>query len=271
MNACIDAHSERFNSCVMGMTDGNVYIWDTNRRECSVTFENAHSDTILDARLLFGKVESGDVLVLSGSKDGIVKLWNADSGQLIHQYELKVPRSKRCRTIWFPRPALSAPRGFFQQELERYFFASYDNLVNQFDVDTGKVISTFGEEAGPTVGDTAGWVSAIHAVSPSLIVTAGSSKDVSLWDVRSPPQQPVSKIEGQHTSWIRCLQVHGWNHCLATGSTDKMLRIFDLRNQSILVNSFGPLTGRVNALQMDFDKIVRPSCPCKFHIFLLFP
>jgi WD40 repeat protein len=272
MFSTVDPFTREINCCALGMTDGNVYIWDTRRKECSVTFENAHQDGILDVRLL-NRTNANSYDVISGSKDGIIKIWNIDSGDLIQQYNLPVPKSRRVRGMLFPRAGLSQPAHFFQSAMEHSCFVSYDHLINHIDLETGKTYSVFGEASD----DGPGWVTCFSCVSPSLLATAGSSRKVSLWDLRTP-DKPVSTISDQHKEWIRCLQLHGWNHSLATGCSDAMVRIFDLRKQSVLVSSFGPHAGskqrpgRVNSLQMDFDKIVRVTeplhCHIRSHIFL---
>lgn len=259
MHACVDPYSREFNSCVLGMTDGNVYVWNTRTRECSVTFENAHNDGILDARLLQVS-DANSVDVLSGSKDGVVKLWNADSGKVIRQYNLPVPKARRCRAIFFPRILPGQLPHFFDASIERTFFFALDHMIYHHDVETAHQYSVFGEDSA----EEPGWVTCFASVSPTLLATGGSAKRVCLWDVRAP-SKPVSKICDQHKEWVRCMQVQGWNHALATGCSDAVVRIFDLRKEGVVVSMYGPHAGskqhpaRVNAIQMDFDKVVRLS------------
>ncbi|KFH01363.1 RbAp48 [Toxoplasma gondii VAND] len=69
---------------------------------------------------------------------------------------------------------------------------------------------------------------AANANAPYVVATAGADKGVSIWDLRAL-RRPAHRLLHAHGEAVTCLKwAPGEKTTLASGSTDRLIRIFDL-------------------------------------------
>nr|CEL68263.1 TPA: Histone-binding protein RBBP7 [Neospora caninum Liverpool] len=84
----------------------------------------------------------------------------------------------------------------------------------------------------PVVRTQCSWTSAnalaANANAPYVVATAGADKGVSIWDLRAL-RRPAHRLLHAHGEAVTCLKwAPGEKTTLASGSTDRLIRIFDL-------------------------------------------
>lgn len=71
-----------------------------------------------------------------------------------------------------------------------------------------------------------------HHRDVNMIGSVGDDKTIMIWDVREKnPEKPVHRVDDAHTGDINCIAFNPINeYVLATGSADKTVAIWDMRN-----------------------------------------
>ena len=194
----------------------------------------------------------------SGGRDNTIRLWNAETGELLQSTEGHVD--------WVTSVAFS-PDG------SRLASGSRDNTVRLFDAETGELLSVVGSHDGD--------VTAV-AISPDGLLIASGSRDshIKLWDIQTGQQlntldqflEPIWRLAfhpngtvlasasedgtiwlwglwGQHSGWLKKLEGHTEpvsslafspdGNYLLSGGLDGTLRLWDLHDLSI--DERGPL------------------------------
>ncbi len=88
-----------------------------------------------------------------------------------------------------------------------------------------------------------------HAQHPHLFGSVGDDKALLLWDTRRPAADACSHKAEAHAAEVNCLAFNPANEfILATGSADKTVALFDLRNLGERLHTFESHTEEVFAL-----------------------
>ena len=149
---------------------------------------------------------SGDgQLLASAGKDGIVKLWDVNTGQV---QDLKGHKG----LVWHVE---------FSQDDQLLASAGVDGMVRLSDVNTGQVQALKGHH---------GWVKQLE-FSPDgqLIATAGVDGMVRLSDVNTGQ---VQALKG-HQGWVEQLEFSQDGQLLASAGEDGIVRLWDLKTRQV--------------------------------------
>ncbi len=85
-----------------------------------------------------------------------------------------------------------------------------------------------------------------HAQHPHLFGSVGDDKALLLWDTRRPPADACSHKVQAHAAEVNCLAFNPKNEfILATGSADKSVALFDIRNLGERLHTFEAHTEEV--------------------------
>ena len=75
------------------------------------------------------------------------------------------------------------------------------------------------------------WIVAYDCHAPTTLFSGADDGKLKGWDVRAPPSAPTFTNSRAHEAGVCALQSHPTiEHCLASGSYDEKLRIWDTRN-----------------------------------------
>jgi len=78
-----------------------------------------------------------------------------------------------------------------------------------------------------------------HLLHDSMFGSVGDDKKLMLWDTRSNNQNKPTQIIDAHSAEVNCLSFNPYSeYILATGSADKTVALWDLRNTKMKLHSF---------------------------------
>ena len=85
-----------------------------------------------------------------------------------------------------------------------------------------------------------------HSKHEHMFGSVGDDKQLLLWDTRKPASQATLSAHNAHQAEVNCLAFNPFNdYVLATGSADKTVAIFDIRNLSHRMHTFSNHTEEV--------------------------
>jgi len=190
-------------------------------------------------------------LIASGSSDNTVRIWDAQSGQLLHTLEghgafvngaswsndgQRIASGSWDKTvrIW------DAPSGQLLRTLEghanavncvswsndgqRIASGSYDYTVRIWDAQSGQLLSTLKGRSG--VVNCVSWSN-----DGQRIASASDGNAVRIWDAQSG--QLLRTLEG-HASYVNCVSWSNDGQRIASGSSDNTVRIWDVATGNCL-------------------------------------
>ncbi|KAG6520606.1 hypothetical protein ZIOFF_017665 [Zingiber officinale] len=163
--------------------------------------------------------DSAEVLVLGGSSNGIIKLWDLEEAKIIRT--LTGHRSN-CTSVEFH------PFGEF------FASGSLDADLRIWDIRKKGCIHTY-------KGHTGGIRKIRFTPDGRWVVTGGADNVVKLWDLTAGKLLHDFKF---HNGPIRCIDFHPHEFLLATGSADRTVNFWDLETFE-LIGSAGPEVTRV--------------------------
>lgn len=188
--------------------DGTVRLWDTRiawwdllRRwpTREVRSFTGHYERI--ASIAFSP---DGTFLASGSADNTIKLWDVQTGDLIHTFS---GHADEVRSVAFRADGRYVVSG------------SKDKTVKIWDVDTGKAVRTF-------PGHTDEVTSAAFRPDGWYVVSGSWDGTITIWDVRTG--KAIRTFSG-HTGGIFSVAFSPDGWYLASGSADETLKIWDVK------------------------------------------
>jgi WD40 repeat protein len=171
-------------------------VWDIATRKVLLTLPH-------DA-LVFGAAYSPDgKYIATSSEDGIAKIWDAETGKLIHDLNGHTGVVQRVA---------------FSPDGKRLATAREDGTAKLWDVTTGKTLFTLSRHRGAVGG-------AIFSPDGTLLATIGVDGTAKLWDAATG--QELFTFSG-HNGPIMGVAFSSDGQLLATASTDGTAKIWDV-------------------------------------------
>ncbi|MEM9448316.1 MAG: WD40 repeat domain-containing protein [Cyanobacteria bacterium P01_E01_bin.6] len=244
-----------------GSKDNTVRIWDVQTGEMIHVLQHGSRVRALDFAIVtftVGQPSSGtsslkhsQLLLASTGESGLIKLWDANSGELVRVIEGSAGR------IW----SLD-----LRQDGQMLLSAGVDQTIRQWNVQTGLALKTFqgytfqvrsvalsptqqrlasgGTEQRIHIWDLRtgtftsmfqgytdlGWVVAFDAAG-TVVASASDNQVVRLWDVATG--QCLKALEG-HVYWIWAIAFSPDGQMLASASEDETARLWDVESGKTL-------------------------------------
>lgn len=182
-------------------------------------------------------------LALSGGDDGIMLLWDSQTGEIVHRYE---GRMGPLSAVAF-RPSDSGTG------IQSAVSASDDGSLILWDIETGEALRTFGPDdpATDTIDGHTARVNAL-AFSPGggQMVSASSDTTLIVWDVDSGAL--VHRMEG-HGSSVLAVAFVPDGSSIMSGSEDYTIRQWDAATGEEISPVDAPVGGHVYCLDVTPD------------------
>lgn len=209
--------SEDSKTMVIGLSDGSVWIWDTESCETKRTKEH-HNDSTMCV-----DVSKDGKLIASGSLDGTVRIWEASSGESSGWAFIGHQDGVEC-VAW-------SANG------RRIASGSRDKTIRIWEVLTGEAV---GQEL---VGHTDAVTCVLWKSDGKHIVSGSKDKTVRFWDAENGRQ--LGRHLEAHKDAVLCLSWSIQEKFVVSGSRDNTLRVWDVNSGQ----AFGkPLVGHTSSV-----------------------
>lgn len=148
--------------------DGFIEVWDHSTGKLDTTLKYQADDEIMmhDTSVLCLGFSRDSEFLVSGSQDGIIKVWQLRSGKCIRKFEKA--HEKGVTSVCFSK------EGGAQQVLS----ASYDNTARIHGIKSGKLLKMFR-------GHTSFVNDAVFSHNSAWVITSSSDGTVKVWDAKT--------------------------------------------------------------------------------------
>jgi uncharacterized caspase-like protein len=164
-------------------------------------------------------------LLASGSADQTARLWNVQTGELLHLFH---GHTNLVTAVAFSptEPILATGSG--------------DNTIKLWDYNTGSLLGTLSGHSG--------WVLAI-AFSPNskCLVSGSADGSIKIWDIET--QRETGSLQG-HLGWVNAVAITPNGDRVVSGSHDKTIKLWQLETRQLLKTLSGH-TDRVSAITLN--------------------
>ncbi|WP_243713863.1 NB-ARC domain-containing protein [Nostoc sp. 106C] len=210
------AYNPKKSIIALGDTKSKIRLRDANGHQL-LTLEG-HTNWIRSVAFS----PDGEILV-SGSDDKTLMLWNTKTGQCLKTLEGHTER------VWSVA---------FSPDGKTVASSSEDKTVRLWDIHTGECWNILQKHTH--------WVRGVAFSPDGKILASGSSdRTVILWDAKTGKY--LRTLEGQHTARVRTVAFSSDGKILASGSDDHTIRIWDIHSGKYLKTLQGH-TQRVRSL-----------------------
>ncbi|XP_064640504.1 WD repeat-containing protein 88-like [Lineus longissimus] len=195
----------------------NMSNWEhQDLAQVKIRVLRGHEDAVKTCQFCFD-----DKKILSASYDKSIRLWDFETGALIHKYD--------SGHVQYVSGARMSPCN------SRFASCGWDKRLNIWDVETGEILWT---------GDHHGIVTCCDYSSDGGLIVTGSDLDfkVRVWDARSG--KVVKEMKDLHKSTITSCQFSPMNDRIVTTSMDKTTKFFDMKSEQTTLT----LEGHINAI-----------------------
>ncbi|MCU0568185.1 MAG: protein kinase [Oculatellaceae cyanobacterium Prado106] len=174
-------------------------------------------------------------ILASGSTDRTIKLWQLDSGKLLHTFAGRSLFSHQGHRDRITALAFS-PVG------DILFSGSEDGTIKEWDIRSRQLVNTLPEP---------GWGISALTVSEDgwTLVSGGGDGVIHFWDLE---RQKCLKSLAQHQDWVSGLILSPDEQTLISSSFDKSIRLWDLKSDRLLNTLMGHVE-RVTAIAITPD------------------
>jgi WD40 repeat protein/tRNA A-37 threonylcarbamoyl transferase component Bud32 len=200
-----------------------LYLWEAATLRLRAHLQG-HPDNITAMAL---SPNGRRLLTGGGHRDGVVRLWDLDTGQLLRRFE--------------GRHGLEVTRLAFSPDGRRALSSSQDSLVKLWDVETGKAIHTLAGH-GSWVWDV------VFLPGGQRALSGGEGKGILLWDLASG--KSTSPLADPAVSSFVTLLPDG--HRVLSRGRDRTLRLWDVSTGKEL-HSFKGFPGDVHKAKLSPD------------------
>ncbi|KAI8898925.1 WD40-repeat-containing domain protein [Globomyces pollinis-pini] len=246
---CVDFESP-FGQMVSGSADKTIRVWDMSNHRCIGVLEG-HTGWVRT-------IQQSGYSVLSGSGDHTVKFWDTSrldtNGSNLVDLHDDDDTNEPLRKSYFGHTGGVTCLQFQDQTMVS---GSVDKTIRQWDMETGATLAVLRSEV---VADEFNSLDKIlygnleNSSSSSSFsnIYNGNEWDDPLNPPMSAPQPKVYNVGG-HVGAL-----HFWQHALAAGYGDGIIRLFDLRSGECH-RSFKGHTGAVSSVTFDDNLIISGS------------
>ncbi|KAL5531874.1 hypothetical protein ACEPAF_5437 [Sanghuangporus sanghuang] len=169
--------------------------------------------------------------IASGSADRTVRIWDADSGEVVSGP--------------FEGHADSVNSVAFSPDGKRVASGSQDSTIRVWDADNGEPVLS------PLEGHT-GWVWSVTFSPDGKCIASGSSdRTIRVWDVDSG-KAAADPFEG-HTGPVYSVVFCPDGKCIASGSLDKSICVWDAASGKLVAGLFQRFSGPISSIAFSHD------------------
>jgi Prp8 binding protein len=244
-NAILDLHFTK-DRIYTASADKTVCMWDAEVGQ-RVRKWNAHSSFVNSCCPLNNKENS---LIVSGSDDGMTKLWDARSKKVVKEFENKFQITSVA----------------FSKDGDTIFAGSVDENIRAWDLRNDSVSFTLKGHTDIVTG---------ISLSPdgNHLLSNAMDRRMYIWDVRpfvTTPSRCMKRFEGHSHNFEKMLLRCSWSsdgRQVSAGSSDRCVYVWDVSNQEILYQLPGH-KGSVNEVAFHPNEPIIASCSSDKNIFL---
>ena len=210
-----------FNQILSASADGFVKIWNVYNGELIKVFD------FNKIGVYFACFSPDDNKILVSNFDGSIKLIDCTSGELLKSF------------IGHKGRVYSA---IFSSNSSKILSCSRDKTAKIWDVDSGKLLRTFDEHDD--------WVYKAVFGNENNIITCSKDNFIINWSIESG--RIIKKIKA-HKESVNSINISYDGNYLASGSADKTVKIWDIKNNFKLLNKYAGHTFSVNSVSFSKD------------------
>lgn len=203
------------NAVIAGSKDGTIWMWLAHNGQCMMVF-SGH-----DGMVSAGAFSHDGKVVCSGGEDGTVRLWQPRTGVCSQVFEQTTKN----------KDGHEATVTCMDTEGEFLVTGSMDGTARLYHVNNNRLLNVFHHSAAQVVDEEEEELLAVEAVAFSAaafhwVATCGADKTAKIWEVNGSQPRCVLTHQG---SVVAC-KWHSSLPLVVTGSLDRLVRVWDVRN-----------------------------------------